>query len=106
MATEEILMAMVQAGGDRQDLHEAIRVHSQEAAAQVKRLGKPNDLLDRLRSDPRFAPVHDQLDQLLDPARFVGRAPQQVARFVAEEAEPAIAPWRDRFPAGAGALRV
>lgn len=106
MATEEILMAMVQAGGDRQDLHELIRVHSQEAAAQVKRHGRPNDLLDRLRADDAFAPVHDQLDTLLDPARFVGRAPQQVEDFLTAEAEPAIAPWRDRFPDGAGALRV
>jgi adenylosuccinate lyase len=106
MATEEILMAMVQAGGDRQDLHELIRVHSQEAAAQVKRHGRPNDLLDRIRADPHFAPVHDQLDDLLEPARFVGRAPEQVADFLAAEAEPAIAPWRGQFPEGAGALRV
>ncbi len=106
MATEEILMAMVQAGGDRQDLHEYIRVHSQEAAAQVKRHGRPNDLLDRIRADPHFAPVHGQLDALLDPARFVGRAPEQVEDFLATEAEPAIAPWRGRFPEGAGTLRV
>jgi len=106
MATEEILMAMVQAGGDRQDLHEYIRVHSQEAAAQVKKHGRPNDLLERIRADPHFAPVHGQLDALLDPARFVGRAPEQVEDFLAAEAEPAIAPWRDRFPEGAGALRV
>jgi adenylosuccinate lyase len=106
MATEEILMAMVQAGGDRQDFHESIRVHSQAAADQVKRHGKPNDLLDRIRADAAYAPVHHQLDTLLDPSRFVGRAPAQVAAFLADEVLPAIAPFADRLPTGAGALRV
>jgi adenylosuccinate lyase len=99
MATEEILMAMVRAGGDRQDLHEAIRVHSQAAAAEVKQHGRPNDLLERVRADERFAPVHARLHELLDPARFVGRAPSQVRRFVADEVGPAIALWADRMPA-------
>ena len=105
MATEEILMAMVKAGGDRQDLHESIRVHSQAAAAEVKQHGRSNDLIERLRADPAYAPVHDRLDDLLDPQRFVGRAPSQVRRFIADEVQPAIAPWADQLPA-ARDLRV
>jgi len=105
MATEEILMAMVRAGGDRQDLHEAIRQHSQAAAAQVKQHGRPNDLLERLRADAAFGPIHDQLDDLLDPQRFVGRAPALTRQFLDEEVAPALAPWADRLAHGAG-LRV
>jgi len=83
MATENILMAGVKAGGDRQDLHEAIRQHALAAAQQVKEEGRPNDLIERIRNDPRFAAIHGRLDSLLDPAAFVGRAPQQVDEFVA-----------------------
>ncbi len=86
MATEEILMAATKAGGDRQELHEKIRVHSHEAARQVKEEGKPNDLLERLKADPAFAAV--DFDGLVDPNRFVGRAPQQVEEFLAEVIEP------------------
>jgi adenylosuccinate lyase len=82
--------AGVKAGGDRQDLHEAIRVHSMEAGAVVKGQGKPNDLLDRIKQDPKFAAVHSKLDQVMDPSLFVGRAPQQVDEFVAEEVEPML----------------
>ncbi len=85
MATENILMAAVQLGGDRQELHEVIRVHSQAAAQVVKQEGKPNDLLARLKADPAFAKV--DIDALLDPAAFVGRAPQQTDEFVAAEVE-------------------
>lgn len=105
MATEEILMAMVQAGGDRQDLHEAIRVHSQAAAAEVKQHGRSNDLLDRVRADARFAPVHDSLDAMLDPARFVGRAPALTRQFLDEEVTPALEPYADHEVEGEG-LRV
>ena len=86
MATEEILMAGVQAGGDRQHLHEQIRIHSQAAAQQVKEHGRQNDLLDRLRSDSVFAAV--DLNQALDTRRFVGRAPEQVDEFIANVIEP------------------
>ena len=72
MATENILMAAVAAGGDRQDLHERIRQHSQAAAAVVKAARQPNDLLDRLAADPAFAKV--DLDAAVDPAKFLGRA--------------------------------
>ena len=82
MATEEILMAGVSAGGDRQELHEAIRVHSQAAARAVKQDGKDNDLLERLAKDPAFADVSGMLKSMTDPRRFVGRAPSQVSDFV------------------------
>jgi adenylosuccinate lyase len=86
MATEEILMAGVRAGGDRQALHELIRGHSQQAAKQVKELGQPNDLLDRLAKESAFASV--DFKTTLDPMRFVGRAPQQTEQFVAEVIGP------------------
>jgi adenylosuccinate lyase len=74
----------VKAGGDRQDLHEKIRVHSMAAGAVVKGRGKPNDLMERIRADDAFAAVHSKLDSMMDPRLFVGRAPQQVEEFVAD----------------------
>ena len=94
MATENILMAAVQAGGDRQDLHEKIREHSQAAAAEVKQHGKQNDLFDRLASDEAFAGV--DLEALMDPSQFVGRAPEQVDEFIRDVVEPI----RDEFLTG------
>ena len=86
MATENLLMAAVERGGDRQNLHEVIRKRSHEAAAVVKQQGKPNDLLERLASEPDFAGV--DLQAALDPAQYVGRAPEQVDEFIAEVIEP------------------
>jgi adenylosuccinate lyase len=86
MATENILMAAVQAGGDRQRLHEVIREHSLAAGAEVKQHGRPNDLIERMKADDAFAAV--DIDALLDPAAFVGRAPQQVDEFLAEIVAP------------------
>ncbi len=86
MATENILMAAVAAGGDRQELHERIRRHSQAAAAVVKQQGGRNDLLDRLAADEAFGQV--DLAAVLEPSQFVGRAPEQVDEFVAEVVEP------------------
>ncbi len=86
MATENILMAAVAAGGDRQTLHERIRQHSQAAGAVVKQEGGGNDLLDRLAADPAFAGV--DLGAALDPAQFVGRAPQQTDEFLEQVVEP------------------
>ncbi|MEE9603019.1 MAG: adenylosuccinate lyase [Thermoguttaceae bacterium] len=86
MATENILMAAVSAGGDRQDLHERIRQHSQAAAAVVKQQGGQNDLIDRLSADKAFADV--DLKSALDAKQFIGRAPQQVDQFLAEVVEP------------------
>ncbi len=86
MATEEILMAAVRAGGDRQTLHEQIRVHSQNAADVVKLQGRPNDLIERLRNDDSFSEV--DLERTLDASRYIGRAPEQVDAFVANCVEP------------------
>jgi adenylosuccinate lyase len=91
MATEQWLMLGVQAGGDRQALHEVIRQASQAAAGQVSE-GGPNDLLDRLAQSPEFAAVPtEQLRAELDPARHVGRAPQQTTEFLTEFLEPLLA---------------
>ena len=86
MATENILMAAVAHGGDRQELHERIRRHSLAAASVVKQQGGGNDLIERLRKDPAFAGV--DLNSALDPAQFIGRAPEQVDEFLAEVIEP------------------
>lgn len=85
----------VKAGGDRQELHEAIRVLSMEAGAVVKGEGKPNDLLERIAKDPLFAAVHSKLDTLIDPSLFVGRAPEQVDEFVEDEINPILAANKD-----------
>ncbi|MEO6435709.1 MAG: lyase family protein, partial [Tepidisphaeraceae bacterium] len=86
MATEEILMAAVKSGGDRQHLHELIRRHSQAAAEQVKLHGQSNDLMQRLAGEPAFAGVN--LASVLDPNRFIGRAPRQVEQFADRVATP------------------
>ncbi|BFZ53121.1 adenylosuccinase ade13 [Savitreella phatthalungensis] len=93
MATENIIMAVVQAGGDRQECHEQIRVLSHQAAAVVKHEGGENDLIDRIRNSPYFAPIHAQLDALLDPSTFVGRAPQQTRKFVNNDIQNALKPF-------------
>jgi adenylosuccinate lyase len=90
LATEEILMAGVRAGGDRQDLHERIRVHSRTAAHAVKAEGRDNPLMELVAADPAFAVIRSQLPNLMDASRFVGRAPQQVDSFVQSELEPRL----------------
>jgi adenylosuccinate lyase len=86
MATENILMAGVLAGGSRQDLHEKIRQHSHAAAAEVKQQGKPNDLIDRLKADPAFAKVN--FKAVLNPKQYMGRCPEQVNEFVTQIVAP------------------
>jgi adenylosuccinate lyase len=88
MATENILMAAVKAGGDRQALHEKIRQHSHEAARQVKVEGGTNDLLVRLKADPAFSKV--DIDAELEPSRFIGRAPEQVDEFLLQYVRPIL----------------
>jgi adenylosuccinate lyase len=89
MATESLLMAGVAAGGDRQHLHEVIRVHSQAAALQVKQEGTPNDLLDRLAGDPAFANI--SVTDVMAPEQYTGRAERQVHEFLTEVIEPILA---------------
>jgi adenylosuccinate lyase len=94
MATENILMAAVAAGGDRQDLHERIRRHSHAAADALKQGAPANDLLERLAADPAFENV--DFDEAVNPAAFVGRAPEQVDEFLAE----VVAPIRKKYGDG------
>ena len=91
LATEEILMAGVAAGGDRQDLHERVRVHSRAAAHAVKAEGRDNPLLQLIAGDPAFARIRDRLPSLMDPARFVGRSAEQVDGFLRDEVGPRLA---------------
>ncbi len=89
MAMETVLMHASQAGGDRQELHERIRRHSLAAAARMKE-GQAGDLAERVADDDAFGLSPDELASLMDPSRFVGRAPQQVSRFLAEHVEPLL----------------
>jgi adenylosuccinate lyase len=95
LASEHLMMAAVQAGGDRQEVHEALRVHAQEAARVVKMEGGDNPLRERLARDPAFARVAGRLDALLEPARYIGRASEQVLEFVESEVDPALARYAD-----------
>jgi adenylosuccinate lyase len=104
MATEEILMAAVQAGGDRQELHERIRVHSLEAAKQVKEKGLQNDLIDRLSNDPGFQNV--DINQALDGRRYIGRSPEQVDQFIAETISPIRKKYSDALKRGSEDVTV
>lgn len=90
MATENIIMACVKRGGDRQELHEVIRVHSQAAAQRVKEEGADNDLLDRLANEPVIGMSREEIHAVLDVAQFVGRAPDQVDVFLAEYVQPVL----------------
>ena len=90
MATENIMMECVKAGGNRQELHERIRVHSMEAGKNVKERGGENNLIDLIKADPMFAAVHDELDEILDAKKFIGRAPAQTEEFIANEISPIL----------------
>ncbi|MHC4820243.1 MAG: adenylosuccinate lyase [Planctomycetota bacterium] len=95
MATEAILMRAVEKGGDRQELHEQIRVHSRAAAARVKDEGKDNDLIQRMMDDPAFASVKDEIPELADASRHVGRSASQVDEFLDAEVTPMLEQHRD-----------
>jgi adenylosuccinate lyase len=91
MATETILMHAVRRGGDRQDLHERIRRHSMAAAEGVKDRGEANDLVERIAGDAAIGISREEIDAMLDPARFTGRAAEQVDNFLRSEVEPLLA---------------
>jgi adenylosuccinate lyase len=95
MATENIMMEAVKRGGDRQELHERIRVHSMEAAKMVKVEGKKNDLIERIAADPAFNLNLDELKSVLEPKNYVGRSPQQVEEFVDEVVKPILEENKD-----------
>ncbi|NJD01327.1 MAG: adenylosuccinate lyase [Ruminiclostridium sp.] len=90
MATENILMEAVKRGGDRQELHERIRIHSMEAANQVKLFGNANDLIDRIAADTLFGMSFDEIMSVMEPGNYIGRAPQQVEEFINEHVLPAL----------------
>lgn len=97
MATENIMMDAVKRGGNRQELHERIRVHSMEAGRRVKVDGAENDLLERIAADPMFGVTLEELQVILDPMLYTGRAAAQVEEFLAEEVEPMLEEYRDRL---------
>ncbi|MDD3334925.1 MAG: adenylosuccinate lyase [Eubacteriales bacterium] len=91
MATENIMMDAVKKGGDRQQLHEKLRVHSQAAAKAVKENGLPNDLMERVAADPAFMITKEEIQKILDPKRFIGRSAQQVEEYLNEVIRPVLA---------------
>ena len=95
MATENIMMEAVKRGGDRQELHERIRVHSMDAGKIVKQDGGENDLLERIANDPAFGVTLDQLKAIMKPELYVGRAPQQTEEFVENFIKPITEKYKD-----------
>jgi adenylosuccinate lyase len=102
MATENIIMALVKKGVSRQDAHEEIRVLSHQAGAEVKQHGRDNDLIERIRKTDFFKPIVGDLDQLLKPETFTGRAPEQVETFYEREVSKALKKY---FEAGSLKLK-
>lgn len=90
MATENIMMESVKRGGDRQELHERIRLHSMQAAQRVKGEGLDNDLIKRIINDSSFNLSEEEIKDIIDPNKFVGRAPSQVVEFIDEYVKPII----------------
>ncbi len=106
MATEEILMLGVSAGGDRQALHEAIRRHAREASRRVKEEGVESDLLERIAGDPAFSAVRAKIPDMLEPRRFVGRSREQVREFLDGDVARALDRHKDALALEAGEVRV
>ena len=107
MASENIMMDAVKKGGNRQDLHERIRVLSQQAGANVKDLGLSNNLIDLIAADPAFAMLsREELTAHLEPSRYIGRCPEQVEEFLKEEVEPVLARYPHALEGKAAELKV
>ena len=106
MATENLMMRATRRGGDRQDLHERVRVHSIDAGRQVKQHGLPNDLMDRIAADPAFGVTRAELEEDLRPELYVGRAPQQVDEFLDEWVRPVLERYPEAVADAAPELRV
>jgi adenylosuccinate lyase len=104
LASEALMMEAVKAGADRQDVHEAVRQASFAAALEVKE-GRDNDLTARLKTTEILGPVAGRIDEILDPARYVGRAPEQVLEYIAEEVDPVLERYADLLGAE-GEVRV
>lgn len=95
MATENIMMRSVKAGGNRQELHERLRVHSHAAAAKVKLEGGQNDLIDRIALDDAFPITKEELDEILEPSLYTGRSAAQVGEFLRDIVDPILARYPD-----------
>lgn len=106
MASENILMDAVKRGGNRQELHECIRVHSIEAGHHVKDLGLPNNLLDLIEADPQFGLTREELTSHMEPSRYIGRCPEQVTDFLAEYVQPVLEAHPDALSEQAVELKV
>ena len=106
MATENIMMDAVKRGGDRQELHEQIRVHSIAAGAVVKEQGLPNDLVSRIASDPMFGLSEDEIRSNLDSHAYIGRAPEQVADFIANYVQPVLDKYKEDIKKETSELKV
>ena len=106
MASENIMMDAVVRGGDRQELHERIRVLSQEAGRNVKDLGKSNNLIDLIAADPAFGMTKEELTAHLEPSRYIGRCPEQVEEFLAEEVELVLTKYAGALSAKETELKV
>ena len=91
MATENIMMDAVKKGGNRQELHEKLRVHSQAAARVVKEEGGKNDLIDRICADPAFMITHEEVEAILRPEQFTGRSCEQVEEYLRDVIRPLLA---------------
>jgi adenylosuccinate lyase len=97
MATENILMEAVKRGGDRQELHERIRIHSMEAGKAVKVEGLPNDLIDRIINDDSFNIDKDEILSMLKPENFIGRSPKQVTEFIDQYIDPVLEKYKSQL---------
>ncbi|MGB4589074.1 MAG: adenylosuccinate lyase [Clostridiaceae bacterium] len=95
MATENIIMEGVKKGGDRQELHELVREHSMEASKRVKMEGLDNNLIENIKKDSRFKLTPEEIEHILTPRNFIGRAPSQVVEFIKEEIDPIIESFDD-----------
>ena len=105
MMTENLMMEGVRRGGDRQVLHERVRVHSQ-AAANAMKSGGENDLFDRIASDPLFAIDRQSIENLARPEDYTGLAQQQTERFLREDVDPILDAHRGEIESRAGEVRV
>lgn len=106
MASENIMMDAVKKGGDRQALHERIRLHSIEAGKQVKDLGLENDLIDRIAADPAFGLSRDEILSHMEPSRYIGRCPEQVEEFLDNFIRPVLEKYHDALSGEAARLSV
>ena len=106
MATENIMMDAVKRGGDRQELHERIRIHSLEAGHNVKDLGLPNNLIDLIAADPLFGQSREEIASHLEPSMYIGRCPEQVEEFLNGCVSPVLEKYHDLLGGGEMELKV